>query len=53
LLLVSSSERQALIATALHEMTLRGEPEAIRSAFALLEPDVSAAAALRVLTDPR
>jgi hypothetical protein len=50
LLSVPSSERQALIATALHEMALRGEPETIRAAFAMLGPEKSAATALRILT---
>lgn len=42
-------QRASLIHSAVHEMTLRGEPAAVRSAFALLATDSGARAAREVL----
>lgn len=49
LLRVPRLQRESLINTALHEMTLRGEPAALRSAFAILLSDDGARTALSVL----
>jgi hypothetical protein len=45
-----SLHRAAILKTAIHEMTLRGEPEDIRSAFGLLATDEGAAVALQFLS---
>lgn len=42
-------QRQSLVNTAIHEMTLRGEPRDARAAFALLVTDEGAKAALAIL----
>jgi hypothetical protein len=49
LLRAPSAQRQSLVNSALHEMTLRGEPQNVRTAFALLATDEGAETALRVL----
>lgn len=49
LLRAPSLQRQSLVNTALHEMTLRGEPKGARTAFALLATDKGAQAALEFL----
>ncbi len=49
LLRAPSLQRQSLVNTAIHEMTLRGEPPAARAAFALLATDEGAKAALEFL----
>jgi hypothetical protein len=49
LLRLPGPQRTSLVNTALHEMTLRGEPQSLREAFAVLATDTGAAAALRAL----
>jgi hypothetical protein len=49
LLRAPSLQRQSLVNTAIHEMTLRDEPREARAAFALLATDAGAKAALEVL----
>lgn len=43
-------QRASLVGSAVHEMTLRGEPAATRAAFGLLATDEGAAAALKFLS---
>lgn len=49
LLRAPSLQRQSRVNTALHEMTLRGEPKSARAAFALLATDEGAKVAMEVL----
>ena len=49
LLRLSSLQRQSLLNTSIHEMTLRGEPADVLAAFQILSTDEGAAAARRLL----
>ena len=49
LLQAPTAQRQSLVNSALHEMSLRGEPQSVRTAFAVLATDEGARAALHVL----
>ena len=44
-------QRQSIVNNALHEMTLRGEPMAMRQAFAVLATEEGAATARNILHD--
>ena len=44
-----ATQRKALVNSAVIEMTLRGEPQEIRAAFAILGTDEGAKAALKIL----
>ena len=50
LLQLPSLQRASIVNTSVEEMTLRGEPEDVRSAFSLLATDEAAQAALRYLS---
>lgn len=50
LLRLPSAQRSSLVHTSVEQMTLRGEPAAIRTAFLLLATDEATAVALRYLS---
>jgi len=50
LLQLPSLQRASIVNTSVQEMTLRGEPEDVRSAFSLLSADEVAEAAIRYLS---
>ena len=49
LLQAPAAQRQSLVNSALHEMSMRGEPQNVRAAFAILATDEGARTALNVL----
>ena len=50
LLQLPSLQRASMVNTSVEEMSLRGEPEDVRSAFSLLATDEAAEAAVRYLS---
>ena len=48
---VPLAQRESIVNSAIHEMTLRGEPLAVRQAFAILATEEGAATARKILEE--